>query len=108
MSLSNIYQLHRKQEILWLERDNIENQIDNIRTKQDELNMQISIIESDAVQEVGYTKDEFDRSKDEIFSQLMNIEDDYNRLKNELNNINKELKSIYDSLSEKISQEIES
>jgi len=107
LSLYSIHQLHKQQEILWYERDKIENKILDIKFKQDELNMQKSIIESDLIQEIGYTKDEFDKSKNDIFIQLMSIEDEYNNLKNELNNINKELKLIYDSLSEEISKEIE-
>jgi chaperonin cofactor prefoldin len=106
MSSSTIHQLHQQQEILWHERDNIENKLFDIKFKQDELNMQNCILKSNMAQEIGCTHEEYYKDKEEISSRLNHLEDEYYYLKNELHIINKKLKSIYNSLSEKIEEEI--
>ena len=106
MSSSTIYHLYQQQEILWHERDHIENKLFDIKLKQDELNMQNCILKSNLAQEIGYTYEEYYKNKEEIYSQLNHLEDEYYYLKNKLHIINKKLKSIYNSLSEKIEEEI--
>lgn len=102
MDFRTIDELHCNEVELWGEREELQNKIDEIQSKLDDLGMENCVIESDMIQELGYTKEEYDEKLEEVHLQASKLEDEDYRLKENRVEVNKKIKFILDKISERI------
>ena len=98
--------LYCKQNNLWKKKDKIEIKLIKVERLREDIEMEKSIIESDLVQEVGFTKKEFDARHAVLFVKETNLDDEEHNLGYELYQIENTLSEIFLSLSHEFSTKV--
>jgi len=98
--------LYSKQTNLWREKEKIEIRLIKIRRLREDIEMEKSIIESDLIQEVGFTKKEFDTRHAVLFVKESNLNDEEHNLGYKLYQMENTLSEIFLTLSQELSLKV--
>jgi len=106
MLSTRVESLYDKQKNLWRQKKDIEIRLKQIVRLREDIQMQKSIIQSDLLQEVGFSKDEFDAMHKKIFIQEAKLDDEEHSLGYKLNEIEHLLVDIFLDLSQEFSKKV--
>jgi len=98
--------LYDKQKNLWRQKKDIEIRLNQIVRLREDIQMQKSIIQSDLLQEVGFSKDEFDAKHEKIFLQEAKLDDEEHSLGYMLNEIDLLLADIFLDVSQEFYKKV--
>ena len=106
MKQEDLYNLYTEQGDLWKQKELLEINFISIMRQREDILMEKSIIESDLLQEVGFTKEEFDARHHILFLREVDLDNEEHHTANKLQEIDDILASIFYDLSQKLSMKV--
>jgi ACT domain-containing protein len=95
--------LYVEQKKLWKHKEKIEIELKNIVRLREDIEMEKSMIQSDLVHEVGFSKGEFDKRYEKLFRDEARLDDTEHALGYALHEIESKLSDIFLALSQELS-----
>lgn len=97
--LNNLYHKHCH---LWREQERIEIKLIQITRNREDIAMEYSIIESDLVQEVGFTPSHFEAKRHLLFLKETKLDNQEHDLTHQLHEIKNQLSTLFFQLSQRL------